>query len=762
MEDTDKPKQQPVEELAEMQQQMSTQETLRSTDIVKLLKALADSSSIGIYLVQDGKFLFANYMFRKYVGYSREELVGMDSLSLVHPEDRDTVRENAIKMLKGERFSPYEFRYVNKRGETLWVMEAVNSVQYQGREAVLGSFIDTTQQKAVEEKYQQLVDNMNDGYVVIDEEKIVFTNTRFAEIFGYDPEQVIGMSIIQFIAPVDLQSAVEQYKRVLRGEEVAPERRESLGIRKDGTTIAVESNSKAIEFEGQSAFTVIVRDITERRQAEENYRQLLEDMSDGYGVIQNGKYVFTNSKFCEIFGYEPGELIGKSLGDFVPPEERQAVMERHAREIRGEEAVPGRHEAIVKKRDGTAITIETNRKLITYAGKPGIATIIRDITELKFAADREKQLQQELITASRLATIGEMAAGIAHEINNPLTGVVGFTGLLLKKDIPEDMKDHLNNIYEGARRISDITNRMLTFSRKQNQEMFPIDINTILETTLAMRSHEMSINSIEVQTDLAPNLPMTVVDAGQIQQVFLNIILNAEIEMKKAHQGGTLQIKTEEINNTIRISFKDDGPGISKKNLDKIFEPFFTTRETGEGAGLGLSVSYGIVMQHNGKIYVQSRPGKGANFVVELPVVCGAGHLKPAEPPAEDEEIGKFKVLAVDDEPIVQYLLSQTLDKYHEVDIVSNGNSAIEKLDQEDYDIILLDVRLPGMSGIELYEHILNKDKSLADKVIFITGDTMNKNTMTYIQNAGIPLVTKPFDSGQLTKTIGQVLSQRP
>ena len=247
-----------------------------------------------------------------------------------------------------------------------------------------------------------------------------------------------------------------------------------------------------------------------------------------------------------------------------------------------------------------------------------------DITERKQAEERERQLQQELNISSRLASVGQMAAGIAHEINNPLTGVIGFSDLLIKKDIPEDIRKDVNIIYEGAQRIASITSRMLAYARQYKPERALVNINDIIETTLSMRTYEMESSNIEVTPQLDPDLPTTMADAGQLQQVFLNIILNAETEMINAHGKGSLSVKTERIDNTIRISFKDDGPGIPKKNLERIFEPFFTTREVGKGAGLGLSVSHGIVTQHGGKLYARSTFGKGVTFIVELPIITKA------------------------------------------------------------------------------------------------------------------------------------------
>jgi CheY-like chemotaxis protein len=252
-------------------------------------------------------------------------------------------------------------------------------------------------------------------------------------------------------------------------------------------------------------------------------------------------------------------------------------------------------------------------------------------------------------------------------------------------------------------------------------------------------------------------------DAGQLQQVFLNIVLNAEVEMTRTHGRGNLLVKTERMDNAIRIAFKDDGPGIAKENLDKIFDPFFTTREVGQGTGLGLSVSHGLVTGHGGRIYAQSELGKGATFFVELPIVTEAEQLEPIEPPAvEPKKRPGCRILVVDDEPLVQQFLARMLNEEgHKVETTDNGNDALEKLHSQDYDVILVDIKLPGISGIEMYEHLQRMANPLASRVILITGDVMSEETMAFLSTAKAPYITKPFDTERLNNAINNMLTQQ-
>jgi signal transduction histidine kinase len=220
-------------------------------------------------------------------------------------------------------------------------------------------------------------------------------------------------------------------------------------------------------------------------------------------------------------------------------------------------------------------------------------------------------------------TLIDKTSGIAHELNNPLTSVIGFSQLLMEGNIPDNVKEDLGTVYSEAQRAAAIVKNLLTFARKHAPVKQLSQVNIIVEDVLRLRAYEHRVNNIEVDRRLATNLPEIMVDHFQMQQVFLNIIVNAESAMLEAHGKGKLVIATEKVDGVIRVTFADDGPGITKENMGHIFDPFFTTKEVGKGTGLGLSICHGIVTGHGGRIYAESELGKGATFVVELP---GNGH----------------------------------------------------------------------------------------------------------------------------------------
>jgi CheY-like chemotaxis protein len=265
-----------------------------------------------------------------------------------------------------------------------------------------------------------------------------------------------------------------------------------------------------------------------------------------------------------------------------------------------------------------------------------------------------------------------------------------------------------------------------------------------------------------VKTRLAPGLPLTLADAGQIQQVFLNIVLNAEAEMKLSHGKGSLFITTELAGNTIKVAFTDDGPGITGENMIKIFNPFFTTREVGEGTGLGLSICHGIVADHDGKIYAESVPGSGATFYVELPVIaCGQVEKKGDLAQPDNLKAANRRILIVDDEVSILDSLGRLLVKHgYRVDTVDNCMSALDMILSEKYDFILLDIKLPGMSGIELYKEITKNDASLVRKIAFITGNIMEQETRQFLQETRVAYFVKPFEMKLLIKELDTLLSR--
>jgi signal transduction histidine kinase len=309
----------------------------------------------------------------------------------------------------------------------------------------------------------------------------------------------------------------------------------------------------------------------------------------------------------------PEQLIGKTCFEICHGSHEPAKGCPHVQTL--EKGIPAEVE-VHNAEKGTYTMVSTYPMFGPSGEVVASVHISQDITE-------RRKMQERLMVTNRLASVGELAAGIAHEINNPLTGVLGFSELVLSADIPEAVRADVEVIHAEARRAADVVKNLLIFARRHHQERNAISINEVLNKVLALRAYEQKLNNVAIFADLDPNLPAICADNFQLQQVFLNIIINAEYFMTKAHGRGKLVIKSayrpEE--RVIRVAFTDDGPGIAPGALSKLFDPFFTTKEVGQGTGLGLSISHGVIQSHGGRIWAESEAGKGATFIIELPLI---------------------------------------------------------------------------------------------------------------------------------------------
>ncbi len=365
---------------------------------------------------------------------------------------------------------------------------------------------------------------------------------------------------------------------------------------------------------------------TERRRAELEYRTIIRTTMDGFWLTDmQGRLLDVNDAYCQLIGYGRDELLKMRIPDIEAiekPEETAA----HIAKIR--KVGKDRFETYHRCKDGRIVDIEVSVNYIEV-DEGRMFVFIRNITERKEAEERERQLQQELHLSNRLAAIGELAAGVAHEINNPLTGIMGYSELLLRKPTDENTRKGLEIIHSSSLRVAKIVQNLLTFARHRQPKKEYVDINEIVKEALELRAYELKTSNIEVALDLAPDLPQIMSDFHQIQEVSLNLILNAEQAISESHRGGKLIIKTKQLKGRVRVSFTDDGPGIPAEHLNKLFDPFFTTRGEKGGTGLGLSLCHGIVEEHKGRIYAKSKMGEGATLFVELPLTTKL--MPPAE-----------------------------------------------------------------------------------------------------------------------------------
>jgi two-component system NtrC family sensor kinase len=578
-----------------------------------------------------GNLTFVNDAMIRILGYSKEELIGMNFRALRPKEEAKAVFKAYNRMyMTGEPLRNLFTEIICKDGRHVFAETSAFPIRNDKGEIIgfRGIRRDITERKWAEEalekseeRYRQLTENAGEAIFVVQDGEIKFINPKGAELSGYSIQELVSKPFVQLIHPNDIDMVADRYARRLKGEPV-PQIYDFRIIRKDGDIRWGELNAMPISWDNRPAVLCFASDVTEHkkaeealRQSEERYRAILEEMQDSYSEVDlAGNLTFVNSAACRHLGYSREELTGMSYKVFTAADHIKPVFQIYNEVYRTGVPNKGFHWKIIRK-DGSVGFIDSSVAPLRNAKGEiiGFRGVGRDVTE-------RRKIEEQLMFTDRLASIGQLAAGMAHELNNPLTSVIGFSDLLLERDLPADVKADLETVNQEARRAVNIVKGLLTFAREQRTEKSLVDINSIIQGVLQIRSYEQRVSNIEVAARFAPALPQVMGNGAQLQQVFLNIVINAEQAMLEAHGRGKLTIVTERVGDIVRASFTDDGPGISPDHMKQLFTPFFTTREVGKGTGLSLSICHGIVTEHGGKIYAESEPGEGATFVVELPI----------------------------------------------------------------------------------------------------------------------------------------------
>lgn len=494
------------------------------------------------------------------------------------------------------------------------------------------------------------------------------------------------------------------------------------------------------------------------KQSEERYRDLFANAYDLIFTLDRNLCITTiNKTGQQLTGYSLEELQGKPLSAFCPPASWDSARKWFIDLLRGNMVAPFELEMIGI--DNDMLYLEVSARLTHDSQHDGgLHCIARNLTE-------RRRLEQQLIQAEKLSAIGQLVAGVAHELNNPLTSISGYSQLLLRDtSLDERVIQDVQHIHMQAERAARIVQNLLIFAREHKPERVTVNLNDVLHSTLSLRAYQLRVDNIKIVTDYDNHLPPTIADPYQLQQVFLNLINNAHQAMATREGPGTLTLRTrlstasrdasensnaKSASQMLHVEVSDTGIGIPERELGRIFDPFFTTKPVGQGTGLGLSICFGIVQEHHGRIWPESTVGMGTTVHVELPVLSQEPEpeRKPGLPDAPAEELDfAYTVLVVDDEEHVGTLLARLLhDLGHRSRVVTSGEAALEALSREQFDLILSDVKMPGMSGFDLYRMVQQRHPELAQRLIFITGDTLSPATRTSITQLGVPYLAKPF-----------------
>ena len=403
---------------------------------------------------------------------------------------------------------------------------------------------------------------------------------------------------------------------------------------------------------------------------------------------------------------------------------------------------------------------EESRALTSLAHQTALALEkVRLYAELQARLAELQETQAQLIQADKLTALGTLLSGMAHELNNPLS-TIELSVELMKRHaaLPDPARARLDMIQKECERAAKIIRGLLIFARRKPPERRTVDVADVIRAALALQAPEFDLNHIRIVTALDPT-PRIWADPDQLQQVLLNLFSNAVHAMRSAHGQGVLTVRSGSDGATISVQVEDDGPGIPAEHLSRIFDPFFTTKPAGEGTGLGLSLSIGIVESHGGRVRAENIAGGGVRFTVTLPVVEGPGVAEAAAPPVP-QVTRRARVLVVDDNDELRGLVTEVVNGLgHEVEETASGQDAVARLARDDYDVVLLDIRLPDLDGKAIWGRLVADRPALAARVIFMTGDTMSDETQTFLTQAGRPVLTKPLTIERIRRAVNEALT---
>jgi PAS domain S-box-containing protein len=613
--------------------------------------------------------------------------------------------------------------------------------------------------RSAEAQFRGLVEQSLVGIYTIQDGRFLYANPRLAEIFGYTQEEIVSSrSVSDLVAEQDRARVSRSLRKRLEGQ--MPSAHYTFrGRRKDGTLIDVEVHGLRTEVDGRPAVTGALLDVTERRRAENARARLtaiVETTPDVVGIADaEGRVLYLNRAGRQLLGIPAdGDVAPLTIAQTHPDWARAAVMEQGLPTAVREGVWSG--ETAFKAHDGREVPMW--QVIIAHRGADGgvefLSTVARDLTERKRAEEGLRQTE-------KLAVMGELLAGVAHEMNNPLSIVMGQTALLRQAVEDEPAAERAEKIAQAAERCARIVRNFLALARQRPVERQRTALDRIVREAVELLAYQLRVDSVKTELDLGQDVPILWADPHQLHQVLVNLIANAHHAMRETPPPRRLTFTSrfDAARNCVVLAVADTGPGIPPEIQARIFEPFFTTKAPGEGTGLGLSLCRGVIQEHGGSIQVESQPGRGTVFRVTLPVTTPPATVPETPAAAPGPSLRGKTILVVDDDALVAELLADLLAiDGHQVDTAPNGVVALTKLRERTYDLIVSDVKMPELDGPGLYGEVERRHPGLRRRFVFITGDLLSRETKEFLEQTGAPHFSKPVALEDVRRAVQRAL----
>ncbi len=737
-------------------------------------------------ITKDGKILTVNRSFADLLNLSFADVVGRrldEFFDLPEASDRQALLSWLPRFMQRRRWTGVVRARVKQTGELRYfdcVLHAI--VRDDAVLGISGFARDVTKERESENRFTELFQTLREGvYLASADDRITEVNPALAQMLGYESkEELLNCEISSLYRKSE--DRLEEQKLLnnlgfLRAHEITLKHRQGgRDVVAVHTTAAIRDPAgKFVRYQG----TLV--DVTEQREMERRLHREQEfagRLMDGFpdlvvALDTEGRYTFVSPQIINLLGFRPEELIGRKMGSRIDPTDCTAVLEMFD-DLIFKRLSEGQIEYRTQHKNGTWLVFRASaRPLHDETGLiTGVIASARDITE-------QQRLQQQLIQSERLAAMGQMIAGVAHELNNPLTAILGVTELLRDQSSDENKSRQLDLAYRQARRAAHIVQSLLVFSRPSTPRSTLLHLPDLLQRTLQLHEHSLNANHIEVDLVARPDLPTVQGDSNQLTQVFLNLIVNAEQAINEVRNYGALRIRLGVVGERVLITFQDDGVGIRRELLPRIFDPFFTTKRPGRGTGLGLSICMAIIREHNGDISAQPLPDGGSVFTVSLPVctqsaalteapvnTAGAAPQENETPKAPKSSLLRKKVLVVDDEESILELVTDTLGaRGCLVDRASSSEHALELSIRNSYDVILCDLNLECTSGkvasgFDLHDRIMEVSavrRGPQPLFIFMTGDLVDAAIGEHTGRENNRFLQKPFRIADLLAMLNEL-----